>query len=128
MTPLTGWSYLVALAAAAVEQDDADSGDGGFGDNDGPKNAAGVHAGGDRQVVGQGNFQEPEAEEIHNGGSDGVSRAVEGLEHDHSVGMADIAIAKNAQAGDGQGKDERIAGKERGDRIGEGDEREARDA
>src|SRR5260370_21850717 len=128
MTPLTGWSYLVALAAAAVEQDDADSGDGGFGDNDGPKSAAGVHEGGDRQVVGQGNCQEPEAEEIHNGGSDGVSRAVEGLEHDHSVGIADIAIAENAQAGDGQWNDERIAGKEMDDRFGEDDEEEANDA
>src|SRR5260370_31535362 len=128
MTPLTGWSYLLAARAGGCEQDDADSGDGGFGDNDGPKSAAGVHEGGDRQVVGQGNFQEPEAEEIHNGGSDGVSRAVEGLEHDHSVGIADIAIAENAQAGDGQWNDERIAGKEMDDRFGEDDEEEANDA
>ena len=42
----------------------------------------------DGQQVGQRNLQEPEAEEIDDGWRDGVSRAVEGLQHDHAVGVA----------------------------------------
>src|SRR5260370_962354 len=79
-------SDLLNFPAAAFEQDDADSSDGCFGDNDGPKNAAGVHAGGDRQVVGQGNFQEPEAEEIHNGGSDGEAPGRQDDENNNTDG------------------------------------------
>jgi hypothetical protein len=67
---------------AAPEEEDADGGDGAFGDDDGPKDSAGAHAEGDRQKVGQGNLHQPEAEEIHNGWGDGISRAVEGLKHD----------------------------------------------
>src|SRR5258708_176250 len=121
-------SELLDFPAVTFEQNDADSSDGGFGDDDGPKDAAGVHSNGDRQEVGQRNFQEPEAEEIHNGGRDGVASAVEGLEHDHAVGVADVAVAENTQAGDSQRDDERIAGEETNDRFGEDDEEEANDA
>src|SRR5437879_12263274 len=58
-------------------------------------------------------------------GSDGVTRAVEGLEHDHAIGVADVAVAENAQAGDRRRNDERIAGEETNDRFGEDDEKEA---
>jgi hypothetical protein len=124
------WLYQLALPAAAFEEDDADGGDGAFGDDDGPEDAARVHAEGDREEVGQGNFQEPEAEEIHDGGSDGVSRAVEGLEleHDHAVGVADVAVAENAQAGDGQRDDGGILREKANDRLGEDDEEEADEA
>ena len=103
-------SDLLDSPAAAFEQHDADSSDGGFSDDDGPEDAAGVHTGGNRQEVGQRNFQEPEAEEIDDGGGDGVSSAVEGLEHDYAVGVADIAVAEDAEARDGKRDDEGIGG------------------
>src|SRR5260370_22461472 len=96
LTQKCEWSDLLALPSAAPEEDDADGGDGAFGDDDGPRDAAGTHAERDRQKVGQGNLHQPEADEIHNGGSDGSSRAVEGLEHNHAVGLADVAVAENA--------------------------------
>src|ERR1700704_160800 len=86
-TQNSGSSDLLALPAAATEKNDADGGDEGFGDDDGPEDAVGAHADGDRQEVGQGNFQQPEAEKIHDGGSDSVAGAVERLEHDHAVGV-----------------------------------------
>src|SRR5713226_8758217 len=121
-------SDLLDFPAATFEQDDADGGNEAFSDNDRPKDAAGVHTGGNRQEVGQGNFQEPEAEEIHNGGRDGVASTVKGLEHDHAVGIADVAVAENSQAGDGQRNDERIAGEETNNRFGEDHEEQADDA
>src|SRR5258708_2717712 len=120
-------SDLLDSPAAAFEQHDADSSDGGFSDDDGPEDAAGVHTGGNRQEVGQRNFQEPEAEEIHNRGRDGVASTVKRLEHDHAVGIADVAVAENAQAGDCQRNDERIAGEETDDRFREYDEEETDD-
>src|SRR5947207_2132396 len=65
---------------------------------------------------------------MHDGRSDGVTRAVEGLEHDHAVGIGDVAVTQNAQAGDGKGDDERIVGKETNDRLGKDDEKDADDA
>src|SRR5713226_2870025 len=123
-TKKSGSSDLLALPPAAPEEDDADGGDGAFGDDDGPRDAAGAHAEGDCQKVSQGNLHQPEAEEIHNGRSDGISRAVEGLKHDHAVGIADVAVAENAQSGDGQRDDGGIAGEETDDRFGEEDEEE----
>src|SRR6266853_943580 len=121
-------SDLLDFPVATFEQDDADGGNEAFSDDDGPEDAAGVHTGGNRQEVGQRNFQEPKAEEIHNGGRDGVAGAVEGLEHDHAVGIADVAVAENSQAGDGQRNDERIAGEETNNRFGEDHEEQADDA
>src|SRR5882762_9052186 len=121
-------SDLLDFPVATFEQDDADGGNEAFSDDDGPEDAAGVHTGGNRQEIGQRNFQELKAEEIHNGGRDGVASTVEGLEHDHAVGVADVAVAENAQAGNGQRNDERIAGEETNDRFGEDDEEEADDA
>src|SRR6266851_240718 len=121
-------SDLLDSPAATLEEHDADGGNEAFSDNDGPKDAAGVHTGRNRQEVGQRNFQEPEAEEIHNGGRDGVASTVKGLEHDHAVGIADVAVAENTQAGNGQRDDERIAGEETDNRFGEDHEEQADDA
>src|SRR5260370_2088109 len=121
-------SDLMDFPGARFEQNDGDRRDGGFGDDDGPKDAAGMHSNGDRQEVGQRNFREPEAEEIHNGGRDGVASGVEGLEQDDAVGIADVAVAENTQTGDSQRDDGRIAGEETNDRFGEDDEEEANDA
>jgi hypothetical protein len=116
---------LLELPATALEEDDADGGDEGFGDNDRPEDSAGAHANGDRQEVGQGNFHQPEAEEIHDGGSDGITSAVKGLEHDHAVSVADIAVADDPQTGSGQRNDSGIAGEKADDRLGENDEKDA---
>src|SRR5713226_7378633 len=118
-------SDLLALPAATFKEDDAGGSDRAFGNDDGPEDAVGMQTKRNRQEIGQGNFQEPEAEEIHDGGSDGVACAVEGLEHNHAIGVADVAVAENAQAGDGQRDDERIAGEEPDDRFGENDEEDA---
>jgi len=119
---------LLDFPAAALEKHDAGGGDGGLRDHDGPKDATRLHVERDRQEPGQGNFQEPETEEMHDSRRDGVARAIEGLEHDHAIGVADVAIAENAQAGDGQRNDERIAGKETDDLFGKNDEENADDS
>src|SRR5206468_5381280 len=111
-----------------AEEHDAGGGDGGFRDDDGPKDAARTHMHGDRQEVGQGNFQEPEAEEIHNRGCNGIASAIESLKHDHAVGVGDVAVAQNAQTGDGKGDDERIVGEEADDRFGDDDDETADDS
>src|SRR6266849_486855 len=121
-------SDLLALPAAAFKEDDAGGSDRAFGNDDGPEDAVGMQTKRNRQEIGQGNFQEPEAEEIHDGGSDGVACAVEGLEHNHAIGVADVAVAENSQAGDGQRNDERIAGEETNNRFGEDHEEQADDA
>src|SRR6266478_2403005 len=105
-------SDLLDFPAATFEQDDADGGNEAFSDDDGPKDTAGVHTGGNRQEEGKRNFQKPKTEKIHNGGRDGVASTVEGLEHDHAVGIADVAVAENTDEGNGQRDDERIAGEE----------------
>src|SRR5260370_2464029 len=105
-----------------AKEEDASGGDGGFRNDDGDVDAIGAHAQGNGEEIGQGNFQEPEAEEVHHRGRHGVSRTVEGLEHDHAVGIADVAVAENAQAGDSQRDDERIVGEETDDRFVEDDE------
>src|SRR5213079_2608821 len=46
----------------------------------------------------------------------------------HAVGIGDVAVTQNAQAGDGKGDDERIVGKETNDRLGKDDEKDADDA
>src|SRR5260370_9091604 len=83
-----GPSNLLAFPAAAFEKDDASGGDGGLRDDDGPKDAAGTHAQGDGEKIGEGDLQQPETEEMHDGPSDVVTRAFEGLEHDTAVGVA----------------------------------------
>src|SRR5437016_641119 len=65
---------------------------------------------------------------MHDGRCDGVASTVEGLEHDHAVGIGDVAVTQNAQAGDGKRDDERIVGKETNDRLGKDDEKDADDA
>src|SRR6266446_7207448 len=120
--------YLLTLPAAAFEENDARGGDGGFGDDDGDVDTVRLHANGNRQEVGEGNLQQPEAEEMHDGGSDGVAGAVKSLKHDHAVGVADIAVAQDAQAGDGQRDDGWIAGEEANDWLGEDHKEQADEA
>jgi len=119
---------LLELPAAAAEEDDAGGGDGGLRDHDGPKDATGTHVHGDGEKIGEGYLQQPETEEMHDGRSDGVASAVEGLEHDHAVGIADVAVAENAQAGDGQRDDERVVGEKTNDGLGKDDKEDADDA
>ena len=52
----------------------------------------------DGQCVGQRNLQEPETKQVHDGWRDSVARAVEGLQHDHAVGIRDVAVADDAEA------------------------------
>src|SRR5260370_23001239 len=95
-----GQSNLMAFPAAAFEKDDASGGDGGLRADDGPKDPAGTHAQGDGEKIGEGDLQQPETEEMHDRRRDGVSRAVDGLEHDQAIGIADRALAANTHAGD----------------------------
>src|SRR5260370_1258121 len=120
-------SDLLDFPAATFEQDDADGGNEAFRDENGPKDGAGVHTGGNRQEVGQRNFQEPEAEEIHNGGRGGVGGGVEGLEDEDAVGIGDVGVGENSQAGNSQRNDERIAGEEMDNRFSEDHEEETDD-
>src|SRR5229473_744797 len=82
-------SNLLTFPAAAFEEDDAGGSNGGFRDNDGPKDAVGV------------------------------------LEHDHSVGIADIAVTENAEAGGGQRNNGRVVGEKPHRGLGEKDEENA---
>src|SRR5580658_7810912 len=116
---------LLDFPAAAAEQDYAGGGNDRFGDHNGDENAIGVQAGGDRQSVGQRNLDEPESEQIHDGWGDGVAGAVEGLQHDHAVGVADVAVADDAQAGRGQRNDLGVVGEQTHDRLGKDHEEDA---
>ena len=91
ITTLIGGSDLLALPAAAFEEDDADGGHGRFGHDDGPVDAVGVHARVNGQEIGERDFQHPEGKEIDDGGCDGVAGAVKGLQHNHGIGVADVA-------------------------------------
>src|SRR5260370_16881061 len=95
-------SDLMDFPAAALEQDDADGGNEAFSDDDGPEDAAGVHTGGNRQEVGKRNFQEPEAEEIHNAGRDSVAGAVDGLDLNHPLSIPSLSQAHNPQQSNSQ--------------------------
>jgi len=83
---------LLALPATAAEEEDAGRGDGAFCHHDGSVYAVGTHADCDRQKVGEGNLQKPEAEEMDDSGRHGVAGTVESLEHDHAVGLSLIHI------------------------------------
>src|SRR5258708_28700797 len=65
---------------------------------------------------------------MHDGRREGVSRAVEGLKHDHAVGITDVGVAEDAEAGDGQRDDGGIAGEEANDWLGEDHKEQADDA
>src|SRR5215472_2182572 len=99
MTILIGWSDLLAFPAAAAEEENPSSRDGAFGDNDGDVNTVRSHMPGNCEVIRQGNFQQPEAEQVYPCGRHGIARAVKGLEHHHAIGIADIAVAQDAEAG-----------------------------
>src|SRR5260370_38788391 len=94
-------SDLLAFPAAVAKEEDASGGDGGFRDEDGGVYAIGAHLRGDGEDISYGNFQDPKTGEVHHRGRHGVCRAVEGLEHDHAVSTADVAVVKYAPAGAG---------------------------
>src|SRR5262249_32256138 len=72
-------SDLLCFPAPSLEQDRAGSRDCPFRNHDGEESSVRLHAHGNRQPVGQWNFQQPEAEEIHDGGRHRVPGAVKGL-------------------------------------------------
>src|SRR5690242_15944892 len=64
---------------------------------------------GDREEIRQGNFEQPEAEEMDPSGRNGIACPVEGLQHDHAVSVGNVAITQNAKAGCRQAYDRGIA-------------------
>ena len=135
MSPRRGWFHILRwlsirsdflfLPLALLEQDCAGDGHGAFGDGDGGEDTVGLHVQRDREPAGQRDFEEPEAEEVDDGGGDGVSRAVEGLHHDHEVSVAEVAVADDAQAGRAQGDDGGVVREQANDGGGEEDEDDA---
>jgi len=123
-----GLLNLLAFPVAPFEENDADGGHRGFGDDDGPIDAVRLHARVKGQEVRERNFEHPEREEVDDGRRNRVAGAVEGLQHNHGVGVADVAVAENAQRGDGERDDGWIVGEETDDRFGESDEEDADDA
>src|SRR2546429_8005785 len=109
---------LLALPTSSPEQKDSRCGDGTFGDHDGDVHAIRAQACGDRQKISQRNLQDPEPEEVNVGWCDRVARAVEGLQHHHAVGVADVPVAQDAQASGGPWHDHRIIGEQTNDRRG----------
>ena len=57
-----------------------------------------------------------------------VARSVESLEHHHAVGVADVSITEDAQAGGGQGHDHGIVCEQADNRRGKKEEKYADDA
>src|SRR5580693_5787679 len=124
----TLWLNLLALPAAAFEKDNTDAGDEGFGGDDREKNAVRVHPSRDRQEICQRNFQQPKAKEIDECWRHGVSRAVERLQHYHAVGVGDVSVAQDTEAGSRQGDNRGIVSEKANDGFGEEDEDHADDA
>jgi hypothetical protein len=121
-------SDALTLPAALLEQDDAGSGDGYFCDDDGKVRAVGVQTGVHCQHVGHRNFQKPKTEEIHDGRCDGVSSSVKRLQHDHSIGVTDVAVTDNSQTRGRERNHRGIVGEKANDGAGEDYENHADDA
>src|SRR5580700_7549360 len=75
-----------------------------------------------RQEICQRNFEQPEAEEIHNCWRHGVPCAVERLQHYHAVGVGDVSVAEDAEAGGSQWDDSGILSEKADDVFGEENE------
>ena len=127
-TGVPGWSNFLPFPVAAFEEKDADGGHGSFGDDHGPIDASSAHAGVDGQKIGQGNFEHPKGEKIDDGRRDRVAGAVEGLQHNHGVGVADVAVAEDAQRGRGERKDGGVVGEQANNRVREKDQEDADDS
>ena len=116
---------LLFFPAATSENNNADRSDGGFGDDDGEVSALGLHVQGNGENVCEWNFQEPEPEEIHDCGSDSIACSIKGLEHDHTICVADVAVADNAKTAGGERNDLRVVREKADDRLGKRDEEDA---
>src|ERR1700730_7344583 len=109
---------LLLLPAALFEQNCADYGHCAFSNGYGKERSIRTHVQRNCEPIRQRNLEEPETEKIHDGGSDGLPRAVEGLHHYHKVGVSQIAVADDAQAVRSQRHYFWIVSKEADDRFG----------
>jgi len=121
-------SIFLALPAAPFEEDDADGSDGAFGDDDGPEDALGLHADGDREEVGQRISTSQKPKKFTIVGVTVSPAPLKAWSMDHAVGVADVAVAEDAQAGGSQRNDGRVVREEANDGLGEDDEEEADEA
>src|ERR1019366_2311224 len=69
----------------------------------------------DSQCVGQRDLKQQEPKEIQDGGGEGVSRSIEGLEYHHAIRVADVAYTDDSQAGGGEGNDGGVGGEQAND-------------
>src|SRR5579885_1245305 len=93
---------FLQFPAAAAKKQDAGGGDRGFHDDDRDGNAVDLHPHRNGEEIGERYFEQEKAKEVDNSRRNGVARAVEGLQHHHAVGVADIAVAQDPQRGRGQ--------------------------
>src|SRR5208283_4375322 len=89
-------SNLLAFPVPVLEQYDTCDRDRTLGNYGGNEHAVRTQSHRNRQPVSQRDFQQPEAEKVHDGRCHRVSRTVEGLQHYHQVGVPDIAITDDA--------------------------------
>src|SRR5580704_1322275 len=109
------------LPPATTKQNYARQGDGAFRNDDREVGSFRTQAHRDGQPISKRNFEEPESEQVDPGRRDRIAGAVERLQHDHAVGVADVAVAENAQAAGGERNHLGIVSEQADDRLGEED-------
>src|SRR5258707_5467381 len=93
---------LLLLPSPLLEQHCACRSHRGLSDRNGKESSVRFHVQRNSQPISQWYLEQPEAKKINDGGSDRVARPIEGLHHHHEVGIAEISIAHDAQAGRSQ--------------------------
>src|SRR6516164_6326297 len=99
---------FLALPSATAEKQDAGRGDRALCDDDGDIRAVSPHVSVDGQKISERNLQEPEAKEIDYGRRYRIASAIKRLQHDHAIGVPDIAVTEDAQTSRSQGHDLRV--------------------
>src|SRR5262245_34802094 len=74
------------------------------------------------------NLEQPISENINNSWCERVARAVEGLNHNHAVGVGEVPIINNPKAVHGEGDHGRIIGKQPNDGLRKYDEHQTHHA
>ena len=95
-------SDLLFLPAPAPEDGDGYHRKGGERDRDRDEHPLRPEPERPGEDVGERNFPEPEAGEVHQRGRPGVAGSVEGRGHDHGVGVKDEAAAHNLETLDAE--------------------------
>ena len=88
---------LLPFPASALEEHHASHGNRTLSDHNGEEDALRSHLHRDGEPPSQGDFQQPETEEIYESRRHGVARTVKRLQHHHPIGIPDVAVTEDAK-------------------------------